>query len=328
MKLFKTIILLMAVCCFNCNIIAQNTPNRISLPEGVEMKTITYAIKDGEKLQMDVYQKQQSVSPQPVMFFMFAGAFYAGERSSGDDVCYYLGELANRGITAIAIDYRLGWKDYLAQKPAEYSMIEKVLDAIQDTKQMQKTFDMPVEDLYSATNYVIEHAKELNIDSQKIMISGSSAGAMSVLRAEWFLKNNNPIADVLPEGFAYKAVLSYAGAIYSNTGIPHFAEAPAPTLFIHGKKDLVVRYKGVRFMKEGIFSSKLLAKEYKKNGYTYVFLSLKGAGHAEGCGGSLVKNFDDIWNFIQDYALGNNRESKEYTLKYAGKSAGDFSDLF
>lgn len=313
---------------------AQEKDNPFAVPADVSVKTLTYATKDGNELKMDVYQQNGTTSPQPVMFYMFAGGFFDGQRT-GVDVCYYLGQLAKRGITSISIDYRLGWKGAFNGKSEDASMIEKALDVLQDTKLMRKTFDMPVEDLYSATNYVIEHAKELNIDPSKIMISGSSAGAMSVLRAEYFLKSKNRLAEVLPENFTYKGVLSFAGAIYSTWGMPQYEQSPAPTLFVHGTKDLVVSYKGIRFLKEGIYSSKMLAKEYKKHNYPYVFLSLKGAGHGEGCGASLINNFNDIWQFIDGYALGTNRTPKEYTLKYnrdtaiykTGDGKGDFSNM-
>lgn len=321
MKIKQSMIILLATLFVGTGMSAQNVAGTFAVPSDVSMKTVTYATKDGNTLQMDIYQKTNyNGAPQPVMFFMFAGAFYAGERS-GQEIGYYLGQLAQRGITGISIDYRLGWKDAFKDKPEDYGMIEKLLDTVQNTELMQKTFDMPVEDLYTATNYVIEHAKELNIDPSCIMISGSSAGAMSVLRAEYFLKSGNPLANVLPKGFTYKGVLSFAGAIYSNQGMPVYTQTPAPTLFIHGTKDIVLRYKGIRFLKEGLFTSKLLVKQYKEHGYPYVFLTLRGAGHGEGCGDALINNFDDAWKFIQDYVYNGKRESEAYTQKYSRKTA-------
>lgn len=321
MKFKEAIILLLAMLFIGNGMSAQNATGPFAVPSDVTMKTVTYATKDGNTLQMDIYQKENyNGAPQPVMFYMFAGAFYAGERK-GQEIAYYLGQLAQRGITGISIDYRLGWKDAFKGKPEDYGMIEKLLDAVQNTRLMQKTFDMPVEDLYTATNYVIEHARELKVDPSRIMISGSSAGAMSVLRAEYFLKSGNPLAKVLPAGFTYKGVLSFAGAIYSNQGMPVYTQAPAPTLFIHGSKDIVLRYKGIRFLKEGLFTSKLLVREYKKHDYPYVFLTLRGAGHGEGCGDALINNFEDAWTFIQEYVYGGKRESKEYKQKYSRKTA-------
>lgn len=321
MKIKKAIFLLLATLFIGNGMRAQNATDPFAVPSDVFMKTVTYATKDGNTLQMDVYQtKNYNGAPQPVMFYLFAGAFYAGERKSRE-ISYYLGQLAQRGITGISIDYRLGWKDAFKGKPEDYGMIEKLLDVVQDTRLMQKTFDMPVEDLYTATNYVIEHAGELKVDPSRIMISGSSAGAMSALRAEYFLKSRNPLADILPKGFTYKGVLSFAGAIYSNQGMPLYTQTPAPTLFVHGTKDIVLRYKGIRFLKEGLFTSKLLVKEYKKYDYPYVFLTLRGAGHGEGCGDALINNFEDAWKFIQDYVYAGKRESEAYTQKYSRKTA-------
>lgn len=321
MKIKETIFLLLALFIASNGMNAQNAAQSFAVPSDVSMKTMTYATKDGCTLQMDIYQQTNYTgAPQPVMFFMFAGAFYAGERS-GLEIGYYLGQLAKRGITGISIDYRLGWKDAFKDKPEDYGMIEKLLDAVQDTRLMQKTFDMPVEDLYTATNFVIKHAKELNIDPSRIMISGSSAGAMSVLRAEYFLKSGNPLAKALPKGFTYKGVLSFAGAIYSNQGKPEYTQSPAPTLFIHGTKDIVLRYKGIRFLKEGLYAPKMLIKEYKKNDYPYSLVLLRGAGHGEACGDALINNFEDAWQFIRKYVDGGKKESEECTQKYSRKTA-------
>lgn len=321
MKIKEAIFILLATLFVGNGMYAQKATDPFAVPSDVSVKTVTYATKDGNTLQMDIYQKKNySGAPQPVMFYMFAGAFYAGQRT-GLEIEYFLSRLAERGVTGISIDYRLGWKDAFNGKPEDYGLIEKLLDAVQNTKLMQKTFDMPVEDLYTATNYVIEHAKDLNVDPERIMISGSSAGAMSALRAEYFLKSGNPLAKVLPKGFTYKGVLSFAGAIYSNQGTPVYTQTPAPTLFVHGTKDIVLRYKGIRFLKEGLYTSKLLVKEYQKYDYPYVFLTLRGAGHGEGCADALINNFEDAWKFIQDYVYNGKRESAAYTKKYSRKTA-------
>jgi carboxylesterase type B len=39
--------------------------------------------------------------------------------------------------------------------------------------------NMGAEDIYAATRYLIDHADALNIDSTKIVLAGSSAGAFN-----------------------------------------------------------------------------------------------------------------------------------------------------
>lgn len=101
MKIKEAIFLLLALFIAGNGVNAQNATQSFAVPSDVSMKTMTYATKDGCALQMDIYQQANYTgAPQPVMFFMFAGAFYAGERS-GVEIGYYLGQLAKRGITGI-----------------------------------------------------------------------------------------------------------------------------------------------------------------------------------------------------------------------------------
>ena len=71
--------------------------------------------------------------------------------------------------------------------------------------------NIAVEDLFSATLFVLENAEQWQIDTEKIITSGSSAGAISVLQAENAICNRTSSAAVLPQGFNYAGVISYAG---------------------------------------------------------------------------------------------------------------------
>ncbi|MFQ8805839.1 MAG: hypothetical protein ACLR8Y_13065 [Alistipes indistinctus] len=95
---------------------------------------------------------------------------------------------------------------------------------------------MAVEDLFSATDYLIRHAAALNIDTSCIMLSGSSAGAVTVLHADYTLCNQTTAIGDVAAGFSLQRMLSFAGAIFSHEGRPRYRATPAPTLFMHGDK--------------------------------------------------------------------------------------------
>ena len=45
---------------------------------------------------------------------------------------------------------------------------------------------------------------------------------------------------ILPEGFRFKGVMSFAGAVMSTSGVPQYAAEPAPQLLFHGTADAAV----------------------------------------------------------------------------------------
>jgi Phospholipase/Carboxylesterase. len=156
--------------------------------------------------------------------------------------------------------------------------------------------------LYSATNYVLAHADTWNIDTQHILISGSSAGAITVLQADYSERDNKPIADMLPETFRYSGVISFAGGIFSTEGLPSYTQKPAPTLFFHGNADKLVPYDNTRLFKIGMFGSKSLTKRFRQEGYPYLFYSMEDIGHA--VAEYPMQDFlPEIENFINDFVF-------------------------
>ena len=156
----------------------------------------------------------------------------------------------------VSIDYRLKLKG-LKLKP------------IRDRAVFMEAVDAAVEDLISATAFIIENAEELNIDPDNIVTMGSSAGAMTVLSADYELCNRTEMVSSLPAGFRFKGVIPFAGALFRDDGRPSYKENPAPTLFLHGKDDKVVPYKGFSLFRYSLWGSDKLAGLFAKKGYPY-----------------------------------------------------------
>lgn len=261
------------------------------LAETPHKDTYTFAKRNSQELQMDVYHTindSTSTVAQPCLLFVFGGGFKEGTR---DDKLYtdYFDYFANKGFRVVSIDYRLGMKGEKAPSMFNY-------------KPMENSITLAVEDLYAATDYILKNNEKLNIDPTQIIISGSSAGAITVLQADYEKRNSFESANILPPSFQYAGVISFAGSIFSHKGTPSYTVAPAPTLFFHGSADKLVPYNNTRFFHIGMFGSNSLAKEFRKKEYPYLFYSIEDNGHD--VSEYPMKDFlPEIEQFITDYVL-------------------------
>lgn len=266
-----------------------------------------FANHEANQLQMDVYSNQTNsattLQQQPCLLFVFGGGFKEGSR---DDKLYtdYFNYFVDKGFTVISIDYRLGMKG--AKAPSMFNY-----------KPMESSIALAVEDLYAATDYLLKNAQELNIDTTQIIISGSSAGAITVLQADYEKRNNFESTSILSTHFQYAGVISFSGSIFSHEGTPSYPIIPAPTLFFHGSADKLVPYNNTRFFHIGMFGSNTLAKEFRKNEYPYLFYSMEGNGH-EVAEYPMTDYLPEIEQFITDYVI--NKKQLLIDINYRDKN--------
>lgn len=267
----------------------------------IRKTTFTYNTRDTDILKMDVYSLETGAKKRPCVVFVFGGGFYTGKR---DQSYYhpYFNALAKQGYAVASIDYRLGLKGGKKVTPLK-------------TKPLKEAIAMAVTDLYDATAYLIAHASDLGIDTGKIMISGSSAGAITALQADWEKRNHTAVTAPLPESFQYKGVIAFAGAILSYSGAPDYKIPPAPTMLFHGTEDKIVVYNKKRFFNKGFFGSNYLACRFKDKKYPYYFRRVYNRGH-EIAGTPMYENLADILWFIDNYVL----QAKPWMIEY------DFND--
>lgn len=235
--------------------------------------TVQFAQRDTLALYMDVYSPSEGSDTyfngqeKPTVMFVFGGGFQHGSRRDMRNVAYYKA-LCDNGYRVIAIDYRLGLKGYKAGG-AKY------------IAHLNKAIRMAVEDAFSATAYVLEHADELGTGGSGIVIAGSSAGAVTALQAEWELCNGHRIASVLPEGFNYVGVMAFSGAIFSKEGtIRYRKHDPCPHFMCHGTADDIVPYNKIRFLNWNFAGTSTVAKTFARNdGYCYTVLRFQDRKH-------------------------------------------------
>ena len=265
--------------------LSASAQNDLLSPDGTYM----YERRDTCDLFMDVYNPAEGSEDtfmgvrKPTVVFMFGGGFIQGTR---DDKSYnsWFRMLTENGYRVISIDYRLGLKGATKVGVAQVNLLDKAIH-------------MAVEDLFCATNFIIENADQLGVDPSAIVISGSSAGAISVMQAEYEIANRTSWASVLPQGFNYAGVMSFSGAILSRKGKVKYQTAPCPTLMLHGTGDNLVPYKQIAFFNLGFFGGGKLVKRFQKFGYDYNMYHFVDYGHE--IAGSMYSTLDLQLDFLE-----------------------------
>ena len=278
-QIFLAIAALTAFC------LSASAQNDLLSPDGTYM----YERRDTCDLFMDVYNPAEGSEDtfmgvrKPTVVFMFGGGFIQGTR---DDKSYnsWFRMLTENGYRVISIDYRLGLKGATKVGVAQVNLLDKAIH-------------MAVEDLFCATNFIIENADQLGVDPSAIVISGSSAGAISVMQAEYEIANRTSWASVLPQGFNYAGVMSFSGAILSRKGKVKYQTAPCPTLMLHGTGDNLVPYKQIAFFNLGFFGGGKLVKRFQKFGYDYNMYHFVDYGHE--IAGSMYSTLDLQLDFLE-----------------------------
>lgn len=235
-----------------------------SAQNSAQMKTYKFAQRDTCELFMDVYTPNNAPKINKTIIYVFGGGFVQGSRTAPDNIQFY-DSMLTRGYTVIAIDYRLGLKG-----------VRKV--GAFNPKPPFVAVKIAVEDLVSATQYIIENNELLGVDTSKIILAGSSAGAITVLQTDYLLANRHPLVKPI-ETFRYAGVISFAGAIFSTKGKPKYATPPAPTLLFHGTADKVVNYKQIRILNIGTFGSSPIIDAFNRQGYPYMAYRFEGSSH-------------------------------------------------
>ena len=273
-----------------------------------KMTTITYFQNDTLKLDLDLFEPETaSKTKLPLMIYVHGGGFSGGQRESGHSFCKYL---ANNGFASATITYTLYAKG--KNFGCDGALPNKI-----------KSFQFGANDLWLATSYFIKNSKKHNINVDKIFVSGSSAGAETVLHgAFWDFKTMNLYKNTLPKDFKYAGLVSGAGAIMDLNLITK--KNVIPMLFFHGSADVTVPFGTAAhhfcktnasnwlmlFGSHSIYNHALSLDE-SASLYTYC-----GGGH-EYSGTLFEKDQFYILNFLNDVLAG--KKVQNHTVFKTGK---------
>jgi len=190
---------------------------------------IIYKIIDGDTLKMQfVYpEKVKEKKAYPAIVFFFGGGWNGGTTKQFEDQAKYF---ASRGMIGILVDYRV--KSRHQTTPFE---------AVSDAK--------------SAMRFVRGNADKFQIDPNKIVASGGSAGGhlaaaaatldgldestddLSVSAKPNALVLYNPVIDNGPDGFEYKRM---NGRHMEISPMHNIKKGTSPTIIFLGTKDALI----------------------------------------------------------------------------------------
>ena len=241
---------------------AQNT-----LPE---CRTYEFVKRDSA-LYLDVYKPLNPREDKAAVISLFGGGFFSGARNNRE-MKQVAQALTERGFTVISIDYRLGFQD--KEMVASHSKLFKL------TELFQYCIDIATQDCAAAVAWTCANADMLDIDPSRIILTGSSAGAIGVLQLDYCRANTLKDASELPAGWKPAAVVPYSGGIMCHKRDLKYETAPASTMLMHGKKDKIVNYKsfGLPFSSK-LFGSKKVNKAMNRQDIPHWFISFEDVGH-------------------------------------------------
>ena len=258
-------IVLCAVLCLTATWQAQAQGRR-----QLSCDTYKYVERD-TSLYLDVYKPEVPRADKAAVIMAFGGGFFSGERNN-----YIMKDwakaLTDHGFTVISIDYRLGFKDSAAV--ASHKKLLKLPDLF------KYCIDIAVEDCAAAVAWVHSNAGMLGIDPSRIILTGSSAGAITVLQLDYCRANTLPEASALPPGWKPAAVIPYSGGVMCRDSKLKYATDPAPTMLMHGKKDRIVTYKSIGLpFGEKMHGGKKMDKAMNRQDIPHWFIRFPDIGH-------------------------------------------------
>lgn len=274
---------------------AQRYENQIF--DEVKIETQTYLETDTDTLEIDIYQpKGDKMENRPILLFVHGGGFAGGARDEYA-IMEFCKNMARRGIVAVSMSYTLTMKG-------------QSFGCNQAAKNKMNTFRQSGLEISEATVHLLNQAKQLKIDTSKIILAGSSAGAEAVLHAAFWSEANTP----LPDDFQYGGIISMAGAIYDLDLITK--ETVIPMQFFHGTCDNLVPYGTAphHYCKEEAVGYLMLhgagAIMQKLQDLNEGYYLITGCNHNHSWAGKPFKNFrSEIADFVyQDVVLGKLRQ--------------------
>lgn len=220
---------------------------------------------------LDVYKPDTQRADKAAVLMVFGGGFFSGERNNAQ-MKRWAGALIEQGFTVISIDYRLGFKD--SAMVASHSRLLKLPDLF------MYCIDIAVQDCADAVAWVCSNAEMLDIDPSKLILTGSSAGAITILQLDYYRANSMSGASALPAGWKPAAVIPYSGGVMCRDSKLKYATDPAPTMLLHGTKDRIVTYKslGLPFGKK-MHGGKKMDKALNRQDIPHWFIRFDGIGH-------------------------------------------------
>lgn len=296
------------VCTFNVMVAEALSLNN------VDLSTDIYAVKGSDTLRLDILKPKIPVNGddarRPAVIFLSGGGWEGQDRRIAlTDTYPLLKQFTDNGYVGVAADYRCDFKHARKSgKIPDKNIGELVADSLLHlpgvTDAIDRAVSMAVEDLFDATRHIVDRADKLGIDPDKIVVVGSSAGAITALTAENILCNEG--SRRLPRRFNYAAVVPMAGGVWraDNGDTLRWKRRPCPMLMFHGDADPIVSYSTLsvpsrRWSMNGV---KDIAVQLERMGVPHTLYTYSGVNH-DAAVLPMGNKSDYILNFLRQTVL-------------------------
>lgn len=261
---------------------------------------ITYDIKGKDTLYMDHYAPSGNPNGMSVIF-VHGGGFSSGDPKNQRP---FAEGMSRRGYNIFVISYRLYLKDssFSCNTPTPVKL---------------KAVRLAVEDAADASKYIISNAASLQVDTGRLFIAGSSAGAETILQLLY-----NPFASSDPARFdffrqqRFKGAMVFAGALIDINTMRK--DNYIPTLLMHGTKDQLVPFgTAAHHYCNGnaagwlmLFGAKTIYEQVKSWGKQVVLYTYEGKGHE--VSNRMFREFEKMDGFMKSVAAGKKIGAREF----------------
>lgn len=245
----------------------EPTITKVEIPKSIqEYKNLVYKTVDSTSLKLDIYSPKALKNDAPLIIFIHGGAWEKGKKSN---VLHYLISYAKKGYITATIQYRLSG---VAKYPAQLL------------------------DVSDAVKWLKLHAKEYNINVNKVAIAGGSAGAHLAMLYAYSTSCN--IQDRIGTSNNVQAVINIYGPSDLTTGIAKkekrvhrligktYKEAPemykkaSPILYVNKNSPPTISFHGTLDELVPYGQSKKLHEILNANRVPNYYHELKGWPHA------------------------------------------------
>ncbi len=269
----KKLLLIILVMCRISGLYAQSdsTAYGVVIPKGFTYQLdVVYEVVNGWEGKVDLYLPPNTGKPAPVLINIYGGGWNHGNKES------------QRGFSSF-------FKNNMAVANISYRLVDEA------------PAPAAIQDVRSLMIYLVKHAKELNIDPDKIVLMGGSAGGHLALMGGYLA--NNPLYDIDRQGVKtikaaavldkygisdmvdfsvgpkpYKSAVRWVADrindvefIRSISPIYYVNKNTPPTFIVHGDADPIVPYD----------QSVRLEKKLKENGVYCEFMTVPGGEHGK-----------------------------------------------
>lgn len=279
MKVNRILTVLLVI--LNFNVYAQDilVKNNIHYRSAINIWDNSY-----QDLYFDLYSpKNESDTLRPLVIMVYGGAFVIG-KSSKDDMVLFCNRFAKEGYVAASINYRL-----MPLKKVTYS-------------NMLRSGYMAAQDLSYAIRYFKTHWQEYKIDTNKIAVLGSSAGAVAIFYNLFMTEVQRPIETIEPINLGQihgsdknladnvsstiNCAVCFWGCVMDTNMIDSkdSKDTKTPLCLVHGEKDEILPIDaGYGFKLHGmpyVFGSRIIARRLQSEGLPYELHVFDDENHA------------------------------------------------